>query len=324
MRNILYILKYLSGTLSKKDREAFGLWLDIATDNRRQYSLIKKIFESGEKIKNIRLFDEEKAWSDFLRRLRKEKSKVVNITRKRFVRVISVAASLIFLYFSFNFFFSKEKELNYTNFVCVSDLDTLQLVDGSKVFMKKGAVLKYFTGLKKTDSIRFVELDGTATFDVAANKKLPFIIKAGEAGVRVLGTSFELKNKGDRVELENFKGLIRLYEWNDKTNNLLVKKGEKAVFDGSNIKPARKKETDKQIMSGQYHMVEDVIDYMMNRFETRISTAPYADIMMEDKVFVDLNQSLENILTQLDTTSILKFRKTCRNCYEIMVLKSYY
>ncbi len=326
MGNVLNILKYINGTLPSKDRDRFRLWLDTSRYNHNQYSLIKKISESSLKAKDIRLFDEEKAWSDFLARLDEEKSeKVVSIGRKRFMRIFSVAASLIFLYFAFNFFFNEVP--SYNEFVCVKNIDTVQLADGSVIFTKKGTRLKYFTRLKKSDSIRFIELDGVATFDVAPNKQIPFVVKAGKAGVSVLGTSFLLETNSSSVKIENFEGLVRFYEWSDETNNLLVKKGEKAVFDGSKISSIKKKKKSdviKKEIQGEYHKVEYVIDYILGRFETRVSTAPYADIRMDDNVFVDLNQPLKKILSQLDTTSVLKFRKTCKNCYEIRVLRSNY
>ncbi len=324
---MLNILKYLDGTLPSKDRDKMALWLDTSFDNREQYLLIKKISENGIKAKDIRLFDEEKAWNELWDKLESDKQKVIGINSRRIVRIVSVAASLIFLYLAVNFLFVS-KEPDYKEFVCVKEIDTVQLVDGSAVFIKKGAVLKHFTKLKKSDSIRLVELDGVADFDIAPNKNLPFVVKTtGGAGIKVLGTSFEIKSHSQKVEVENFEGLVRFYEWNDISNNLLVRKGEKAVFDGSKISYFRDKDggiDTEEEMSGQYHKVEDVVDYILDRFDSRISTAPYADIKMEDRVFVNLNQSLESILTQLDATSMLKFRKICRNCYEISVLKSYH
>ncbi len=318
------ILKYLNGSLSREDKEKVDLWLDTSISNREEFSFVQKIYEESPNASHIRLVDEEKSWNDLLEKLEEDNAKVVRIKRSRFLRVVGVAASIMFLYFAFNFFFTKES--SYSDYVCVKDIDTIQLVDGTTVVARKGTILKYFTKLKKSDTIRFVQLDGVAIFDVTPNKNLPFVIRAGNAGVSVLGTSFELKTTPNKVEIETFKGLVKFYEWENKANNLLVKTGQKAVFDGSDIVPSHDEsfEEESNRMLGKYYKVEYVIDYILNRFETRVSTAPYADIMMEDNVFVDLNQSLEKILLQLDTTSFIKFRKTCRNCYEIGALKSYY
>ncbi|MEJ0082006.1 MAG: FecR domain-containing protein [Puia sp.] len=47
------------------------------------------------------------------------------------------------------------------------------------------------------DSVRRVELDGEAYFEVAKDAKHPFIVMAGKNSVRVLGTHFDVNNYPD-------------------------------------------------------------------------------------------------------------------------------
>lgn len=70
------------------------------------------------------------------------------------------------------------------------------LPDGTKVWLNSASSLRFpamFTNLKK----REVELDGEAYFEVAHNKKLPFIVKTARQELSVLGTHFNLSSYAD-------------------------------------------------------------------------------------------------------------------------------
>jgi len=64
------------------------------------------------------------------------------------------------------------------------------LPDKSKVWLNATSSLRYPTAFN--DSVREVELIGEAYFEVAKNKSMPFIVKAGETKVEVLGTHFNV------------------------------------------------------------------------------------------------------------------------------------
>ncbi|WP_343306197.1 FecR domain-containing protein [Chitinophaga niabensis] len=64
------------------------------------------------------------------------------------------------------------------------------LPDKSKVWLNATSSLRYPTAFH--DSVRVVELSGEAYFEVAKNKSMPFIVKAGETKVEVVGTHFNI------------------------------------------------------------------------------------------------------------------------------------
>jgi transmembrane sensor len=66
----------------------------------------------------------------------------------------------------------------------------VQLPDGSKVSLNAESILRYpasFTGKE-----RVVELSGEALFEVAQHASSPFVVKAGDIEVQVLGTRFNM------------------------------------------------------------------------------------------------------------------------------------
>ncbi len=77
----------------------------------------------------------------------------------------------------------------------------ISLPDGSKVYLNRNSTFTYRSDFNKTD--RDVKLSGEAFFEIAPDKSKPFVIDAGEASVKVVGTSFNVitNNKEEAVEV---------------------------------------------------------------------------------------------------------------------------
>lgn len=65
-----------------------------------------------------------------------------------------------------------------------------RLPDGTRVWLNSESVLCYPETF--ADSMRIVDIQGEAFFDVMENSRQPFVVKAGNTSTRVLGTSFNL------------------------------------------------------------------------------------------------------------------------------------
>lgn len=81
-----------------------------------------------------------------------------------------------------------EVQVSYEKFVIPAGYTyTVCLADGSRVILNAGSELRYPTQF--ADSVRAVELEGEAFFEVAKSD-VPFIVKSGEVQVQVYGTRF--------------------------------------------------------------------------------------------------------------------------------------
>ncbi|MBO9731187.1 MAG: FecR family protein [Chitinophaga sp.] len=67
-----------------------------------------------------------------------------------------------------------------------------QLPDGTEVWLNGGSRLTYNPDMNNLDN-REVTLEGEAFFDVAKNATKPFYIRTAKMGIKVLGTSFNVK-----------------------------------------------------------------------------------------------------------------------------------
>jgi len=120
----------------------------------------------------------------------------------------------------------------------------LQLSDGTFVHLNSGTTLKYPVKFI-TGENRQVFLDGEAFFDVAKDKKHPFIVNADELNVRVLGTHFNVSNypedaATDVVLVEGSVGMYESHTEFDVAKNTILKPGIKGSFNKGNAKISTK------------------------------------------------------------------------------------
>jgi len=121
----------------------------------------------------------------------------------------------------------------------------LQLSDGTVVHLNAGTTLKYpvkfIAGQQRT-----VFLDGEAFFDVAKDKKHPFIVSANNLNVRVLGTHFNVSNyaEDDNTDVVLVEGSVGLYTGGqqfDADKNTVLEPGFRGRFTKAESKISTKR-----------------------------------------------------------------------------------
>ncbi|WP_316823525.1 FecR family protein [Pedobacter gandavensis] len=99
------------------------------------------------------------------------------------------------------------------------------LPDGTKVWLNAASSIKFPTSFAHL-SQRKVELEGEAYFEVAKNKKLPFIVSTARQQVQVLGTHFNINSYSDEEELKTtlLEGSVKIFAG----NVMVLKPGQQA------------------------------------------------------------------------------------------------
>ncbi len=87
----------------------------------------------------------------------------------------------------------------------VAQVRTVQLADGSTVVLSPQSALKVLD----TDGRQVELLKGQAYFQVAPDPQHPFIARAGQLSVRVLGTAFDLELQQDAAEVALEHGQVQ-------------------------------------------------------------------------------------------------------------------
>lgn len=88
-------------------------------------------------------------------------------------------------------YLKKTEPVYYTSIAPKGSISQMILPDNTMVFLNSGSEIKYT--VNNTSSQREVYLDGEAWFDVAKNKKNPFVVNTQFYTVKVLGTRFNVK-----------------------------------------------------------------------------------------------------------------------------------
>ena len=99
------------------------------------------------------------------------------------------------------------------------------LEDGTSVIVNRHSSLKYRKSFDH--ETRKVYLSGEAWFDVARDTTMPFVVDAGAALVRVLGTSFNVNayKQNPTVEITVESGLVALSAKEDEKDLIVMKAG---------------------------------------------------------------------------------------------------
>ena len=103
----------------------------------------------------------------------------------------------------------------------------LTLSDGTKVFLNAETKLKFPTKFQKEE--RVVVLEGEAYFEVRKDATHPFIVKANDVDVKVLGTSFNLRSYSDENSIATtlVSGKVAMFAGE---NSEEIVPGEQAVY----------------------------------------------------------------------------------------------
>ncbi len=143
-----------------------------------------------------------------------EKATIVNLRQKKPVKESLkirrswqrwAVAAMILVVFSvgFNFYGSHLPEGTYQT--ARGEMQTIQLADGSTVYLNTDS--KLITDF--TDRTRKIELlRGEAKFDVAHDENRPFIVETSRGDIRAVGTSFNIYDREEAVEIIVFEGTV--------------------------------------------------------------------------------------------------------------------
>lgn len=177
--------KYLSNQASTEEKELLLDRISEDTSARVEFHKIKREFFDSKEAVNSSLFDEDAAFDSFQNKiLVQDKQKNRNI----FISICTLAASILLI---FSIWFINSSPAPEMEMVATLDnKHETDLSDGSSVVLNKNTKLSF--PKQFSDDYRRVDLKGEAFFDVAHNPEKPFLVKAGDVEVTVLGTSFNI------------------------------------------------------------------------------------------------------------------------------------
>jgi transmembrane sensor len=197
--------------------------LERFIDNDSHFTGVQWKELKGMNIGNGKEVNVDKAWNNLLSKINEDGLVILKsqgrmrIIRNTFARIAAAALILIGIGTAVVYINNSGALSKRFAFATTADQNNMvvDLPDGSRVFMNRNSTFSYRAnfGEKKRD----VRLTGEAFFEISPDKLKPFLIDAGKARIKVVGTSFnvitdngysavEVFVKTGRVELSDNSG----------------------------------------------------------------------------------------------------------------------
>lgn len=294
------LVKYLLKEATDEETIQVQQWIGENEANKKHYEQLKQIWDASEHLIIHSAVNEEDAWNRLQQRIHKDENK----KQKTFSwkkAAMGIAAGLL-LFITAGIFYNSWSHQVLT--LASDDMvltDTLS--DGTVVTLNKHTMLRYPRNFSGNE--RSVTLDGEAFFDVAPDKQKPFIIKANESNIKVVGTSFNVNSSAERTEVIVTTGVVEVSNNEDK---VVLHPNEKALV--SNDRSTILKQLNDDQLYNYYYSKEFVCNGTpLYKLVDVLSQAYGKEIVIANRNLSHLpltatfrNESLNDVLTVISET----------------------
>jgi len=272
------IIKYISGEISEKEKlQLFHL---VESDKEVRKKFLSAI--------NLRAFSSWQPTDNDLsegigklikfKKRRTEKHRFMYLMRYAAVAFVAIFCSIALIQ---KFYHSTEKSNIHYEELCIPSGQRAQikLHDGTVIWLNASSKLRYPSQFNEKE--RKVELDGEAYFEVAKNKKCPFIVSTEKVNIKVLGTKFNVFAYKGKQEFSTslLEGSVKLYAPSDESHSIFMKPNEKVELrNGHFIKHSFTK-TDFLLWKDGLYSFDDL---------------PFVDIIKKLEIYYDIKIVVKN------------------------------
>ena len=258
--------KYLSHETNAAETEQVENWASESGKNREELDKIRLLLEQSDTVYRLKNYDSEAAWNKVAEKMEPAHSKDirwVNFMKNGMKTFYKYAAVILIalLLGTAGYFIGFQNQLQeiYSTEVTNDPENTNEYIlpDGSVVTLNSHSKIifpKHFKG-----EIREITITGEAFFDVKPNPEKPFVINAGEAQVKVLGTSFNVSAYpgNDKVEVVVETGKVQIScKQNDSVEEpeqIFLTRGEKGTLLENENKLQKSRNTDRNYLAWKTH-----------------------------------------------------------------------
>jgi transmembrane sensor len=250
------IARHLSGEITADESNTLQELLNKHPDKHHLFDILQSYFALPDDIKEVAgdsSMDDELRFRRIIEHSEDQPdltplpgiNPVVTLGRYKFWRhVAAVACIAILAGMGFNYFRQPKVKLNEPKpkgenvsakgheFISRSGARTkLVLPDGTQVWLNAGSKLNYSNAYNET--LREVELEGEAYFDVVKAAAHPFIVHASSLNIRAVGTAFVVKSypQDETIETTLLRGIVEITRKDLPDGpKVILKPNEKLIF----------------------------------------------------------------------------------------------
>ena len=318
--------KHLAGETDAAGQEEYSEWLRRSAIHTKMVNEIRTTWDRINSMKEMNQFDVNNGWEKLHSRIAasveeqpvKRKEKPLNRGSFFGIPLLRAAAAIALLVMmgvgTYGIISLIQKESRMTVVSSgTNDQTQITLPDGTGVFLNAATKLTYAKNF--TIRSREVRLTGEAYFDVRHNADKPFVIYTGKAGIKVLGTSFNVQavKSSGKVEVFVESGSVQLFETENTGNTITIEPGFVGSMENSIVE--KQKNTDENYMAWKTRRL------IFNNTELAKVASGIQDVFKVEVIFEDPamarckigsnfeNESLENVLEAICTIHNWKWER---------------
>lgn len=296
------LVKYLMKEAHAEEVQQVETWLRESKENQQYLNGLQLIWEESASLTEGSEEEESAAWTKLENRLNLNTPVVPK--RKNFNNLwLRIAASVLLI--SGLGWFASYYFRNPALLTLQSHADILHKVlpDGSEITLNKNSEIIYSSIFRGKN--RPVKLTGEAFFKVTPDKEKPFIITVNEITVKVVGTSFNVKNRNNKTVVVVETGIVQVSRGN-KTVELHA--GEQSIIDKDQTELSKEKTQSKLYnyyrtneLECEHTPLHELVDILNEIHHRNIVISTNA--LKNKEITADFkNQSLEEIIQVIKET----------------------
>jgi transmembrane sensor len=306
------IAKYLSGNTTASEVQLLEQWVLSNAENKNQFLKLQQTWYLSKSAAKGQELNVNKEWSAISQKIgfsEKTSGKVVPMkNQKPSLRWLSIAAAVAVLVIAGFWLFNNNTNTNSLIVTSEQQTKAQQLADGTQINLNQFSTINY-TDAK--DGTRQVALSGDAFFEVARDEQRPFVIKAKEVAIKVLGTSFyvDARDNANEVQVIVASGTVAMEAAGKK---VILEKGDIGTYLKSNQELSKKQNEDANYLAWQTkRLVYEKA--LLGKVVYDLNRTFHADIRLENAGLQNClltatyeDQTLESIIRILEKTLNLK------------------
>lgn len=260
------LAKYLNRETSVQETKLVEEWANQSDENQKELEKTRQVFKLADLVYSGKKFKSGKAW-EHVDKKTQPRSRISGKTRKlktnystqlfKYAAAVLIAVLLGFLGYYIGF--RNPVHEIYSEVISPEKLvvEEYTLPDGTVVALNSNSKIEFPKKFKGTT--RQVTITGEAFFDVKPDPEKPFLINAGGAQVKVLGTSFNIsaypKNKNVEVVVEtgSVQVLRKSHTSGVQMDEVLLLPGEKGILSKTDNKLKKSKNTNRNYLAWKTH-----------------------------------------------------------------------
>jgi transmembrane sensor len=306
------IVRVLGGEASLNDKQKLISWLGQDQENIKAFGQAESIWNALEIMATGKEFDSDKAFDKFKEKIPGRQSLADRSKLMRSIDwIIRIAAVVVIITgLAFLIFRRSPEHVKTDTSICEivapkGSKAQLILPDGTKVWLNAFSKISYQKDYNEV--LREVYLEGEGYFEVAKNRRKPFLVNTADIRIRALGTSFNVKSypSENTIETTLIEGRIAL-EKVGKENKiermLIMKPNQKVTYYKNPEKPGKDLSVDQSSAKKVIPIKPIESQIVLNdKVNSELSTA-----WKNNRLYFE-NESFEDLAVKLERRFGVKF-----------------